>query len=107
MKMKKKRKILICIAIACTVIIMFYKVGNRYWMNKKYEYIILYLNNTYHGEYTINKCNFTKSDIGIMAGRYMYDFAVSDSMGNHYVVTYNSYWTLSEQSVEDIKVEKK
>ena len=39
MKMKKKRKILICIAIACTVIIMFYKVGNRYWMNKKYEYI--------------------------------------------------------------------
>lgn len=59
MKMKKKRKILICIAIACTVIIMFYKVGNRYWMNKKYEYIILYLNNTYHGEYTINKCNFT------------------------------------------------
>ena len=42
-----------------------------------------------------------------MAGGYMYDFAVSDSMGNHYVVTYNSYWPLSEQSVEDIKVEKK
>ena len=42
-----------------------------------------------------------------MAGTYMYDFAVRDSMGNNYVVTYNGYWPLSEQSVEDIKVEKK
>ncbi|MBR1702564.1 MAG: hypothetical protein IJ716_11485 [Lachnospiraceae bacterium] len=103
-RLSKLLKILLIIVLIIAMVCGAVCFINRNY--KKYDFVITYLNNKYDGEYKIKKCDLKHYDYGFMAGMYMYRFLIIDENGEKYVVTYDSYWPLSEEHLGELKFSK-